>query len=231
MNQPFEFLDIIVLGALAVIVVLMLRSVLGRRTGDEQERASNATHRRETAAAKRSPVNPVPPGAPANEASPSASIDEFAEPGSKLAQTLTEIQLADKSFDPGAFVSGAKAAYEMIVTAFAKGDKKTLKPLLNDEIFKSFSSVIDDHHKKGETVETTFVGISSSKISSAALTGKIAEITIRFVSELISSTKNSDGAVIDGDPNQVFKVTDVWTFSRDIRAGDPNWKLTATAAG
>ncbi len=231
MNQPFEFLDIIVLGALAVIVVLMLRSVLGRRTGDEHERASNAAQRRETAAAKRSAVNPVPPGAPANEASPSASIDEFAEPGSKLAQTLTEIQLADKSFDPGAFVSGAKAAYEMIVSAFAKGDKKILKPLLNDEIFKSFSSVIDDHHKNGETVETTFVGISSSKIASAALTGKIAEITIRFVSELISSTKNSEGAVIAGDPNQVFKVTDVWTFSRDIRAGDPNWKLTATAAG
>lgn len=231
MNQPFHFFDIIVLGALAVIVVLMLRSVLGRRTGDEQERASNAAHRREAAAAKRSSVNPVPASTPTSEASPSVSIDEFAEPGSKLAQTLTEIQLADKSFDPGAFVSGAKAAYEMIVTAFAKGDKKTLKPLLNDEIFKSFATVIDTRHKNGETAETTFVGISSSKIANAALTGKIAEITIRFVSELISSTKNSDGAIIEGDPNQVFKVTDVWTFSRDIRANDPNWKLTATAAG
>ena len=157
-----------------------------------------------------------------------SSIDEFAKPGSPLAQALTEIQLEDSSFDPGAFVSGANAAYEMIISAFAAGDKKALKPLLSEDVFSSFAGVVDGRKAAKESIEQTFIGINSTNIDKAAVTGKIAEITIKFVSELISVTKNADGAVIQGDPNHVFKVTDIWTFSRDTTSKDPNWRVSAT---
>jgi predicted lipid-binding transport protein (Tim44 family) len=230
MSESSAFIELIILGAMAAIVILVLRNTLGRHPGTGQEGAP--------------PMRPQPRPTPTQsdkEAPPTlgptepqvttSSIDEFAEPGSKLAQSLTEIQLADRNFDPGRFFSGAKRAYEIIVNAFASGDKKALKPLLNEDIFKDFSAVIDARGDRGETVETTFIGLSDCKIANATLTGRIAEVTIRFVTELISVTKNADGAVIDGDPSQVYKVTDIWTFSHDIKSSDPNWKLIATVSG
>lgn len=222
--------DILVLGVIAVVAFLMLRSVLGKKTGNEETRAQSRRMSAPDAAQRERAAQPAaePLEAVGGRAS---SIDEFAEPGSPLAQALTEIQLADSAFDPGSFMSGARAAYEMIISAFASGDKKTLKPLLSDEVFSSFSTVVDDRAKVKETVDQTFIGVNTSKISGAALTDRIAEITVKFVSELISVTKNSDGAVIQGDPNHVFKVTDIWTFSRDTKSSDPNWRVSATVSG
>lgn len=220
-------IDILVLGVVAVAAVLMLRSVLGKKTGNEENRARS--RRRPERKAPGREKAPVPLGEPVNPQV--SSIDEFAAPGSPLAQALTEIQLADSSFDPGTFMAGARAAYEMIISAFASGDKKALQPLLSDEVFKSFAGVVADRASRKETIEQTFIGVNSSKVSSAALTGKIAEITVKFVSELISVTKNADGAVIEGDPNHVFKVTDIWTFSRDTKSSDPNWRVSATVSG
>lgn len=229
MSESASFFEFVVLGTVAVVVLLMLRNALGRKTGNEEERARTVHRKREPEVEAQSQVSPVP--TPPSQTGPiPASIDEFAEPGSKLAQSLTEIQLQDSSFDPGTFLSGAKSAYELIVNAFASDDKKALRPLLADEVFKNFSTAIDARKDRGEKVETTFIGIESSKVSAAALTSRIAEITVKFVCELISATKNSEGAIIDGDPNQVFKVTDVWTFSRDVKSNDPNWKLSATAS-
>lgn len=219
--------DILVLGIVAVVAVLMLRSVLGKKTGNEENRArSRQQPRTENAGRENAPQPVAEPIAPRV-----SSIDEFAAPGSPLAQALTEIQLADSSFDPGTFMSGARAAYEMIISAFAAGDKKTLQPLLSDEVFKSFAGVVDTRAKNKQTIEQTFIGINKSSVSGAALTDRIAEITIKFVSELISVTKNADGAVIEGDPNLVFKVTDIWTFSRDTKSSDPNWRVSATVSG
>jgi predicted lipid-binding transport protein (Tim44 family) len=233
MNESASFFEFVVLGTVAIVVLMMLRNALGRKTGNEEDRArtlhqkpAQETRMRESEA----PATIAPVPTPQHKLEP-VSIDEFAEPGSKLAQSLTEIQVQDNQFDPGIFLSGAKAAYEMIVNGFARDDKKAIRPLLAEDVFKNFSSVIDQRKSRGEKVETTFIGISSSEISAAALTNKIAEISVKFVSELISATKNSDGAIIDGDPNQIFKVTDVWTFSRDIKSNDPNWKLSATASG
>lgn len=222
--------DILVLAVIAVVAVLMLRSVLGKKTGNEEGRAQSRRLRAPQATRGKRPVHPA--AEPLEVASGKvSSIDEFAEPGSPLAQALTEIQLDDTSFDPGTFMSGARAAYEMIISAFASGDKKALKPLLSDEVFSSFSKVVDDRSKARETIDQTFIGVNASKISGAALTDRIAEITVKFVSELISVTKNSDGAVIQGDPNHVFKVTDIWTFSRDTKSSDPNWRVSATVSG
>ena len=119
----------------------------------------------------------------------------------------------------------------MIIAALAGGDKKALTPLLSPEVFKNFAKVIDQRASAKETVEQTFIGINNSKITNAALTNKIAEISIKFVSELISVTKKADGAVIHGDPNHVFRVTDIWTFSRDTTSSDPNWRVSATQSG
>jgi predicted lipid-binding transport protein (Tim44 family) len=233
MNESASFFEFVVLGTVAIVVVMMLRNALGRKVGNEEDRArpqdqkpAQETRTRESDG--QAPMAPVP--APQYKPEP-ISIDEFAEPGSKLAQSLTEIQVQDSQFDPGVFLSGAKAAYEMIVNGFARDDKKALRPLLAEDVYKNFSSVIDQRKSRGEKVETTFIGINNSEISAAALTSRVAEISVKFVSELISATKNSDGAIIDGDPNQIFKVTDIWTFSRDIKSNDPNWKVSATASG
>lgn len=230
-DGSFASFDIVILGIIAVVAFMMLRSLFGKKTGNEETRArSRSLPPKEAPVSRR--TQPQPMGETGiQQPERVSSIDEFAEPGSPLAQALTEIQLEDSSFDPGVFMSGAKAAYEMIISAFAAGDKKTLKPLLSDEVFGSFAKVIETRASSKETVEQTFIGINSSKVDGAALTGKIAEITIKFVSELISVTKNSDGAVIQGDPNQVFKVTDIWTFSRDTKSSDPNWRVSATSAG
>lgn len=225
--------DIIILGIIAVVAVLMLRSVLGKKTGNEEGRArSRMQTPKEPARAQRDHAGPQPqPDMGELQPQRESSIDEFAEAGSPLAQALTEIQLEDSSFDPGRFMAGAKSAYEVIISSFAAGDKKSLKSLLSDDVYKSFAKVIDQRASAKETIEQTFIGINSSKIANAALSGKFAEITIKFVSELISVTKNADGAVIQGDPNHVFRVTDVWTFSRDTKAADPNWRVSATTSG
>ena len=230
MSESSSFFELVILGTMAVIVILVLRNTLGRKTGNEHEGAP--TPHRQPMQKSSHHGDAGPEGAAYSEPHDSqTSIDEFAEPGTKLAQALTEIQLADHNFDAGRFFSGSKSAYEMIVNAFASGDKTTLKSLLNEEIFKDFSSAIEARKARGERVETTFIGLASCKITGAALTGKIAEITLRFVSELISITKNADGAVIEGDPSEVYKVTDVWTFSHDVKSSDPNWKLIATVSG
>lgn len=230
MDGSMQVMELIILGTGAALVILMLRSVLGRKTGNERQRPSPIANRERLDAAEQDNVTPLPTALNA-DASEAGTIENHANTGSDLSQALTEIQLADRNFDADGFLSGGKAAYEMIITAFAKGDKRALKPLLGTDVYKSFESEIEARGARGESVETTFIGIDMAKISGAALTDKIAEITVKFVSELISVTKNSDGAVIGGDPNQIFKITDVWTFARDTKSNDPNWKLSATLAG
>ena len=138
---------------------------------------------------------------------------------------------SDPAFDAKHFLTGAKAAYEMVVTAFAEGDRRSLKNLLSKEVFDGFDAAIRDREGKGETVETKFVAIDKADVTAAEMRAKTAHLTIRFVSQLISSTKDRSGAVIDGSPDKVIDVTDVWTFARDLSSRDPNWKLVATEAG
>ena len=218
----------------AVVIFFQLRNVLGRRTGNERPPFDPYTAGRSAkdAPAKSSEnVVSLPRKRAAGEASAEdayASIDAFEKPGSDLNKGLRAIKDADPGFDPKTFVDGAKMAYEMIVMAYADGDRKTLKNLLSREVFDGFVAAIADRESRSEKVESSFVGIDKIAIVSADMKGGEAHLTLRIVSELISATRNKAGEVIDGDPETVAEVKDVWTFARDTRSKDPNWKLVAT---
>lgn len=228
----FDFGTIFFLVA-AVVIFFQLRNVLGRRTGNERPPFDPYTAGRtaKDAPAKSSEnVVSLPRKRASGEANDEAyaSIDAFEKPGSDLNKGLRAIKDADQSFEPKTFVDGAKMAYEMIVMAYADGDRKTLKNLLSKDVFDGFVAAIADRESRSEKVESSFVGIDKINIVAAEMKGSEAHVTLRIVSELISATRNKAGEVIDGDPETVAEVKDVWTFARDTRSKDPNWKLVAT---
>ena len=135
------------------------------------------------------------------------------------------------NFDHKHFLTGARAAYEMIVNAFAEGDRRTLKNLLSREVYDGFEAAISEREKRGEMVESRFVSIDSAEITAAELRGRTAQLTVRFQSKLVTATRDKNGNVIDGNAEKVTDITDVWTFARDLSSRDPNWKLVATEAG
>ncbi|MER9361792.1 Tim44/TimA family putative adaptor protein [Mesorhizobium sp. M0500] len=228
----FDFGTIFFLIA-AVVIFFQLRNVLGRRTGNERPPFDPYTAARKNdkdAAQKPENVVSLPRKRLAGEPAADAyvAIDAFAKPDTDLNRGLRAIKDNDPTFDPKTFVDGAKLAYEMIVMAYADGDRKTLKNLLSREVYDGFVAAIGDREAKAEKIQSSFVGIDKADIVSAEMKGSEAHITLRIVSELISATRDKAGAVIDGDPETVAEVKDVWTFARDARSRDPNWKLVAT---
>jgi len=153
-----------------------------------------------------------------------------AEAGSAVASGLDAIANTSPEFDVKHFLTGARAAYEMIVTAFAEGDRRTLKNLLSREVYDGFESAISERESRSETVESRFVSIDNAEITAAELRGRSSQVTVRFQSKMVSVTRDKNGNVIDGNADKVTDVTDVWTFARDISSRDPNWKLVATEA-
>jgi len=232
----FDIYTIIFL-ALAVFIFIRLRSVLGQRTGRERP-PYDPYSTRDVRAQAGDKVVTLPTRSNGNSETvsrPSETVQDrwkgIAADGSPIASGLDAIAAADRSFDAKHFVTGAKAAYEMIVTAFATGDRKTLKGLLSREVYDGFEAAIKDREAKGDTVENKFVSLDTADITAAELRNNTAQVTVRFVSQLISATRDKSGNVIDGSPDKVSEVTDVWTFARDVTARDPNWKLVATEAG
>jgi len=232
MSRPFDPLNLLILG-IAVVLLFKLRSVLGTRTGNE--RRYDPVQREQQPELRRDDnVIHIPGREPVKNDSDSATEDGapiwqgYAEPGSALAGGLEKIAAADPGFSPRSFLEGARIAYEMVVQAFAEGDKKALKPLLSREVFDGFSGAIDIRQKNGETLESKFVGIDNSEIVAAELAGRKASVTVRFIADLISATRNRAGEVIDGDAVKVRQITDVWTFERDVSSRDPNWRLVST---
>lgn len=218
----------------AVIIFIQLRSVLGKRTGHERPPQEQIA-RREQAEAPEGLDDPKVVTLPRRgrenqEPDTFAAVDAYAEPGTELNRGLREVVTADPSFDPREFVGGASTAYEMIVSAYAEGDRKTLKGLLSREVFDGFVAAIEEREARGETVRSNFVGIEKASIIQAEMKGSEANITIRIISQLISATLDSNGEVIEGDLVEVADVNDVWTFARDTRSRDPNWRLIATEA-
>jgi predicted lipid-binding transport protein (Tim44 family) len=232
----FDIYTIIFL-ALAVFIFLRLRSVLGQRTGRERPPYDPYSAPDPVRNAANDKVIPLPPrtSEPPKAAEVSKETGDryagIAPPGSAVARGLDAIAAADKGFDAKHFVTGARAAYEMIVTAYAEGDRRALRDLLGREVYDGFDQVIRERESRGETAETRFVSIDVSQITGAELRGKTAQITLRFVSQLVSATRDRNGEVIDGSADRVTSVTDVWTFARDVTSRDPNWKLVATEAG
>jgi len=232
----FDIYTIIFL-ALAVFIFLRLRSVLGQRTGRERppyDPYSSAPGTIRPAPGDKVVALPgrAPDTKPAEPAEPAADRWKgIAEPGSALATGLDAIAREDKTFNAKQFLVGARAAYDMIVTAYAAGDSRQLKSLLGREVYEGFETAIKEREQRGETVETRFVSIDGADITVAELRSRTAQVTVRFQSQLVSVTRAKDGAVIDGNPDKVTDVTDVWTFARDVSSRDPNWKLVATEAG
>ena len=232
----FDIYTIIFL-ALAVFIFLRLRSVLGQRTGRERPPYDPYSARDAVRGATNDNVVTLPGrgGEAAQKPVDTAELGErwkgIAETGSALAAGLDSIAREDKTFDAKHFIAGARAAYEMIVLAYAEGDRRSLKNLLAREVYDGFEGAIRERENKDDTVETRFVAIDKSDISGVELRGRTAQITVRFVSQLISVTRDKSGNVIEGNPDKVTDVTDVWTFARDLSSRDPNWKLVATEAG
>ncbi|MFK7791047.1 MAG: Tim44/TimA family putative adaptor protein [Devosiaceae bacterium] len=214
--------------AIAVVIFFRLRSVLGKRTGEERPPFDPYTAREEAETGGDKVV--TLPTARARQADPDDQIGGVVKAGSAVEGALKTLLSADPSFNAREFVDGGRLAYEMIVTAFASGDKNALQPLLDADVFNGFVQAIDDRNAAGETVDFTFIGLDKSDIVEAELADSVAQITMRFKSQLISVTKDSDGRVIDGDPTEVTEMTDIWTFARDVSTNDPNWKLVATEA-
>lgn len=232
----FDFGTIFFLVA-AIVIFFQLRNVLGRRTGNERPpfdpyTAGRSGDNGKDAAKPQDNVVSLPRKRSTADGQEDAyqSIDVVAQPGTDLNKGLRAVKDADSTFDPKSFLEGAKMAYEMIVMAFADGDRKTLKNLLSREVFDGFVAAIADRESRSEKIQSSFVGIDKADIVSAEMKGSEAHITLRIVSELISATRDSAGTVIDGDPETVAEVKDVWTFARDTRSRDPNWKLVATEA-
>lgn len=225
----FDFITFFFLIA-AVIIFLQLRSVLGRRTGNERPPQDPfSAGNKQPAPLDDGKVVQLPRrDVQEDEDKRFAAIDAFAKSGTPLNDSLRLVAEADPSFDPKEFVGGAKLAYEMIVMAFADGDRKTLKGLLSREVYEGFEAAIADRESKGEVVKSTFVGIEKADIVHAEMKKTEINITLRIISQLISATYDKSGTLIDGDAESVAEVNDLWTFARDIRNRDPNWKLIAT---
>jgi predicted lipid-binding transport protein (Tim44 family) len=214
----------------AVLIFLQLRSVLGRRTGNEKPPFDPYSPRdvAKNPGGDDSKVVTLPRRDASDDEQRYVDIDAVAKPDTPLNAALREILRADSSFRPRDFLNGARMAYEMVVMAFADGDRKTLKGLLSKEVYEGFDAAISEREARGEVVKSTFVGIDKSDITHAAIKDSETQITIRIVSQLISATYDKAGTLIDGDQETVAEVTDIWTFARDIRSRDPNWKLVAT---
>ena len=227
----FDFVTIFFLVA-AVVIFLQLRNVLGRRTGQERP-PFDPYSKRETVEApetgERGKVITLPRRDGQEEPeNPYAAVDAFTPVGSELNTSLRKIVDSDRSFDPKEFVNGARMAYEMVVVAFADGDSKTLKNLLSREVYEGFDAAISERESNGEVVKSSFVGIEKADIVSAEIKDQEVNITLRIISQLISATYDKAGNLIDGDAESVAEVNDLWTFARDTRSRDPNWKLIAT---
>ncbi len=229
--------DIILIGLVAVFLILRLRSVLGKRTGNEQPPARDPftppapPPRVGDASQGNDNVVPLPtanPPAP-RQSSPTSG------PGGIRATVLptatagvAAIRAADPGFEPIGFTGGARAAFTAIVEAFARGDTATLKPLLDSTTYASFEAAIRGRIERNEKAETTLIGFEASDIAGAEMQGTHAVVTVRFVSEQINVVRNADSQIVDGNPNEVQKVVDLWTFRRDTTSGDPNWQLVKT---
>lgn len=229
-------LEILFFAVVAAFLGWRLYSVLGRRTGHEK---------------RFDPFGSKETEAPATVAERDGNIRRLPEPSSRperadrerrkleaaiaaiagdVRRGLDEIRAADPKFDPVDFIAGARVAFDMILTAFARGDAKALRPLLADQVYGNFAGAIEERNRNQQRLDTTLVGILSADIVGAELakSGEEARVTVKFVTQQINVTKDAEGRIVDGDPSEVASITDIWTFARQVKSRDPNWALVAT---
>ncbi|MFX0545467.1 Tim44/TimA family putative adaptor protein [Roseovarius sp. S1116L3] len=214
MNSPI--LQLLVLAGIAVFLILRLKSVLGTRDGHEpspeaRPAPAQRTHNLEVI-----------------EGGPDRDIIDHVPEDSETAAALAEMKRAEPSFGVADFLGGARGAYEMILMAFERGEMEEVREFLSEDVYDSFSEVVAIREEKGLTIEAEFIGIRDMTLSSASFEEGVADITVKFVGELVSVVKDAEGKVIEGEPGKSKRQKDVWTFERMMGADDPNWRLVAT---
>jgi predicted lipid-binding transport protein (Tim44 family) len=217
-----HYFDIILFAMVAAFLVLRLRSVLGRRTGNERRRDF-----------LRGPASPAAPAtdkviALGQRPTVAAIANPITPPANTVAGGLAEISAADSGFDTAHFVDGARGAFDWIVGAFAAGDKQRLRSLLSDDVYAPFAAAIDERNAAGETLETRIIKLKDIDIVEAGVDSGMAHVTVKLVSEQVHVLRAHDGSIVDGDPDTPIEKTDSWTFAREARSSDPNWLLVAT---
>jgi len=228
-------LDILIFAAIAAFLIYRLNSVLGTRHGDERQRPNPFTQAEQQQRQKpQEATAPAPAMAPAAPVmSPStvdAIIDAEANRDGRIEQGINEIRSADPYFEPNSFVEGARFAFEIVVTAYARGDLPAIQPLVSPKLFNDFTAGVKARDAAGHRTELSIHRVKNARITDAHLGGAMAYVTVDFEVEETSVTKDSSGQVVDGNADSIFTVRDVWTFTRDTRTTDPNWILIETRA-
>jgi predicted lipid-binding transport protein (Tim44 family) len=215
--------EIVILAMIAAFLGMRLYSVLGRRAEHEEEVIPKGFDPGED----KTLIAPAP-----------APVAELPRSDARLAgfppaieRGLQDILAADRRFDLLSFLEGARAAYEMVLEAFWRGDKEELKQLCDEDVYASFAAAIDAREAEGHTLENRLVRIEDTTVHSAMLDGKMARIAVRFVSDIAALTRDKDGNMIAGSLDDAVESRDVWTFSRDVRSDDPAWLLDETDEG
>jgi predicted lipid-binding transport protein (Tim44 family) len=235
MEEFFDIPTLIVIGV-AIFVLFRLRGVLGTRTGNERtplQRAQQAQGAK-PADDKVVPLRPAPAPRPVDVDADrralklTAEIEQLSHGNAQLAAGLKAIADADATFSPKGFLEGAKGAYEMIVTAFATGDRKMLKNLLDKDVYDGFEKAIADREAAGRKVDFTFVGLPKIEITEAEVDRRDARVVVQFTAEVVQATREKDGTLAEGNSEQVQTIADDWTFARSPKSRDPNWRLVAT---
>ena len=216
-----SIIQLLVLAGIAVFLILRLRSVLGTRDGFEKP-----------------PVTGPAPGErrirkpefDVIEGGPDRDITDHVDDGTDAAKALVAMKAVDPDFNVREFLEGARGAYEMILMAFEAGDIEEVRGFLSPDVAESFDEVIAARNEQGLSIDANFVGIREVTLQDATFDRdkKEAEVTVRLVGELTSVVKNAEGDVIEGDPNEIKRQRDVWTFGREMGSSDPNWLLVAT---
>ncbi|WP_424943545.1 Tim44/TimA family putative adaptor protein [Aliiroseovarius crassostreae] len=217
MSSPL--IQLLVLAGIALFLILRLRDVLGTREGFEKPQVTRQDPNR----AKRSDFEVI-------EGGPDSDITDHVAEGSDAAKALVAMKAQEPSFSVSEFLGGARGAYEMILMGFEAGDLAEIKPFLSDEVYESFAMVVESRREQGLTIEANFVGVRELKLVDAAFDPATneGEVTVRFVGELTSVVRDKGGEIIEGNPNEVKRQKDVWTFARTMGSNNPNWQLVAT---
>ena len=215
-------IQLLVLAGIAVFLIIRLRSVLGTRDGFEKP---------PVAVSDKSPANRRGrPEFDVIEGGPDRDITDHVADGSEAAKALAAMKMAEPGFSVSEFLDGAKGAYEMILMSFEKGDLSEVIDFLSPEVAETFEDVIAQREEQGLSIDADFVGVREVSLITAAFdrdTGE-GEMTVRFVGELTSVVRNAEGEIVEGNPNEIKRQKDIWTFSRSMGSDNPNWYLVAT---
>ncbi len=211
-------IQLLVLAGIAIFLILRLKNVLGTRDGFEKPPLAAPS-----ASAKRGKFEVIEGGI-------DRDITDHAKDGSKEAKALAQMKAIEPDFNVSEFLGGARGAYEMILMAFENGKMDEIKPFLSKEVFDTFSEVVEAREKQGLEIEATFIGVREMTLANATFDkgSKLGEVSVKFIGEMTSVVRDKSDKIVEGNPNEIKRQKDVWTFARTLGANDPNWQLVAT---